>query len=297
MSVVALDKTPRQKRIPMDRFKEYQKDIDAIAPYDYETFRALGPNISERTRQAAYAAHPALRRYDEGFDKVLAEVKEAEVKDRPAVWLVYNMGLVVKTRKTTFAIDLAHRQGLRIEPLLDFALVTHNHDDHVDAAFLRAMDRNGKTVISNFLANYGAVRAGRMPGGYTRRRKVFKIGDVTIRATVSDHNRYLVDFTTAFEISVGGWTLYHTGDSANIAKLRPLRRPDLWVVHPRCGLDVADGVRKFHPRLTALCHLCELGHASNQWRWRLSDGRDEAAKVRAADPEAKAVVPFWGERI
>ena len=280
----------------MDKAKmAFQADIDATSAPDYKAFRAAGPDMPDAERLAAYAAHSGLRRYDAAFDKVFAEVQATAVTDQPAVWLVYNMGVIVKTPRTTFAIDLAHRLGLRMAPLLDFALVTHNHIDHVDLAFLAAMDRAGKTVVSNFLCNYGAMRGGKMPGGYTRRKKVFKIGDVSIRTALSDHNGYLVDFTTTFEISVGDWTLYHTGDSSNLGKLSPRSRPDLWIVHPRCGLDVGAAAAKFRPALTAIAHLCELGHARDRWRWTLADGRAAARLARSAG--GRAVVPIWGQRI
>ena len=284
----AVDPAP----LPADAF---QRELDAISAPDYLVFRAAGPWMPEPQRLAAFVANPGLHRYDIAIDKVIAEVRKTEVSAVPAVWFVYNMGLVVKTPKTTFAIDLAHRQGLLMEPLLDFALVTHNHEDHVDTALLAMMDRHGKTVASNFLCNYGAVRGESMPGGYTRCEKTFEIGDVAIRCTLSDHNRYLADFTTAFEVSVGDWTLYHTGDSSNIDKLHPTRQPDLWVVHPRCGLNVADGVRKFHPKRTVIAHLFELGHPIDRWRWSIADGRAEAARAEAAGTEA--VIPLWGERI
>lgn len=273
----------------------FQADIDATSAPAYAAFRAAGPEMPEAARQAAFSANPGLRRYDEAFEKVFAEVQATTVASRPAVWLIYNMGLVVKTPRTTFGIDLAHRQDVRLAPLLDFTLVTHNHEDHVGPAFLAEMNGQGKTIVSNFLANYGAFRAGKMPGGYTRRRKTFRLGDVRIRTANSDHNPYLKDFTTTFEITVGDWTLYHTGDSQNLARLNPARTPDLWVVHPRCGLDVAEGVRKFHPRRVAICHLCEMGHPPNQWRWTLADGLADAAAAAAAG--AEAFVPLWGERL
>ncbi len=278
-------------------FKAFQRDIDAISAPQYLAFRSAGADMDAADLAKAYAAKPGLRRYDAAFDKVFDEVQStAPTADgAPAVWLLYNMGLVIRTAKTVFAIDLAHRRGVRLAPLLDFALVTHNHDDHVDAAFLQEMDRQGKIVVSNFLCNYGAHRGMKQPGGYTRRRKTFRMGDVVIRTATSDHNAYLKDFTTTFEIAVGDWTLYHTGDSSNLARLNPSRTPDLWVVHPRCGLNVAEGVRKFHPRRVAICHLCELSHPPDRWRWSLADGMEEAARAEAAG--AEAFVPLWGERL
>lgn len=277
-------------------FRAFQHDIDAVSAPQFKAFRAAGGEMSDAARASALAASPGLRRYDEAFDRVFAEVQAAPTpQGRPLVWFVYNMGLVVKTPRTTFAIDLTHRQDVRMAPLLDFALVTHNHEDHVGPALLAMMDGQGKTIVSNFLDNYGALRCGKMPGGFTRRRKTFRLGDAVIRTATSDHNPYLRDFTTTFEIAVGDWTLYHTGDSQNLARLNPTRTPDLWVVHPRCGLDVAEGVRKFHPRRVAICHLCELGHPPNQWRRSLADGLEDAARAESAG--AEAIVPLWGQRI
>ena len=271
----------------------FQREIDATAASDYEAFRGAGPDMPDTARLAAYAARPALRLYDEAIDAVFAEAAATVVTGSPAVWLVYNAGVVVKTPRCLFAIDLAHRKDVRFATSLDFALVTHNHGDHVSPAFLKAMDSQGKTVVSNFFDNYGAHRGGRMPGGYAPDRKTLSLGDVTVRTALSDHNPYLEDFTTAFEVTAGGWTLYHTGDSQNLDKLRPSRPPDLWIVHPRCGLDVAAGVRKFHPAKTVIAHLFELGHT--RWRWGLAEGREDAA--RAVEAGSEAVVPFWGQRI
>lgn len=276
-------------------FERFQRDVDATSAPDYETFRAAGPDMPVAERDEFLASHPGLRRYDEAFDRLLANVAATTVAGRPAVWFLYNMGLVVKTPRATFGIDIAHRQDVRLEPLLDVALVTHNHDDHVGAALLRIMNRHGKTVVSNFIANYGPLRNGNGIGGYTRKEKTFAIADATIRTALSDHNSYLEGFTTTFELTVGDWTLYHTGDSYNLAQLAPTHTPDLWIVHPRCGLHVADAVRKFHPRRVVIGHLCEMGHPPTQGRWTLQDGLDEAAKAEGAG--AETIVPLWGTRL
>ena len=273
----------------------FQKELDAITPKDYTNFQLPGMELPDADRLAAYAAFPGLKRYDTAFDKVFAEIQSTTVTDRPAIWYVYNMGVVVKTAQALFTIDVNHRQATRLEPILDFALITHNHHDHYSDRFLDAVDRAGKTVVSNFDDNYGAHRGKRMPGGYTRAEKTFDLKGVTVKTALSDHNPYLIDFTTAFEITIGDYTIYHSGDSQNIAKLNPSRTPDLWIVHPRCGLKVAAGIEKFHPRKTVIAHLFELGHAVNRWRWSVADGQAEVKKVEEAG--AVAVMPLWGDRI
>ena len=242
----------------------------------------------------------SLTRLEEGFEKILREIDATDVSAHPAVWMVYNMGVIVKTRESLFSIDLVHRRAEELAPRLDFALITHNHGDHYRNGFYRKMNGAGKTVISNFLDNYGAAdwrKGGRYweAGGFTRAEKTFKIRDVEIRTSLVDHNAYLIDFTTAFEIRVGNWILYHTGDCGVASKLRTTwGRPDLWVFFPGCGVNVADAERNVRPKQMSFGHLWELGHHSG----RLTTPMVRAARKKAIDAgEQNLTVPLWGERI
>lgn len=128
-----------------------------------------------------------------------------------------------------------------------------------------------------------------------RATRAFAIGDAVIKTASSDHNGYLVDFTLTFEIAVNGYRIFHSGDSANIDKLNPVNAPDLWIVHPLCGLDPAKGVEKFRPKLTAVVHLNEMSHAKDRWRHTYESGLACVRKIE--DAGGKAVMPLWGERL
>ena len=277
--------TAGDKEALPDAYAKSQAEIDQVTPADFSAYR-------EGTDEPSLAALKAL---DDAFDKVVSEVKATVVTDCPAVWLVYNMGIVVKTKRSCFAIDLNHRKAAAAAGLFDFALITHNHGDHYTEAFYAAMNGARKTVVNNFRDNYG-VRDWRKDGGYTHGNKTFTLRDVEVRTHVTDHNGYLVDFTSAMEVKIGDFVLLHTGDCSNVDKVNPAcSSPDLWVVHPRCGMDVADGVKKFRPKKTVLAHLNELGHARDRWRWSWTDGLAEAAKAEAAG--SAGIVPLWGARI
>lgn len=265
-----------------------QAEIDEVTPQDFKAY------LDGEWDWFGLARKTALQRLDDAFDKVLMEVKATGVTDKPAIWLVYNMGVIVKTKETCFSIDLKHRRAPEIAPLLDFALITHNHGDHFTEGFYKAMNGAGKTVISNFKDNYG-TKDWKKTGGYTRTAKTFRVKDVEIRTSLTDHNGYLVDFTTVFEVHVGKYTIYHSGDCSNVAKLNPTRRPDLWIVHPYCGMKSESGVEKMKPQLTVMAHLNELGHARDRWRWTWTDGLK--AKARVEETGGAAIVPIWGERI
>ena len=244
------------------------------------------------------ARFPTLGRLEAAFDKVFREAKDAVVEDinRPAIWYVYNMGLVVKTPTTMFSIDLHHRRAEEFAPLLDFALITHNHNDHYTEQFKFAMDRvQHKPVVNNFFDNYG-VRDRKL-GGYTRAKtKTFVYGDVKVITGLCDHNSYLIDYTTPFEVQIGNFTLFHSGDCSSHAKLHVSRQPDLWVFHPRCGMKAVEGCQEaIHPKTAVIAHLQELGHAKGRYRWTYRDGLDEKAKLEELGFSAR--MPLWGERL
>ena len=275
-----------------------QSEIDAIAPADFKAYWQAGLDLTPEQLSVRMAQFPVLGRLEAAFEKVLREAKETRVTDidRPAVWYVYNMGLVVKTPNTLFSIDLHHRRAEEFAPLLDFALITHNHNDHYTERFKVAMDRGQhKPVVNNFFDNYGVKD--RKFGGYTRAKsKTFQFGDVKIITGLCDHNSYLIDYTTPFEIQIGSFTLFHSGDCCSHAKLHVSRPPDMWVFHPRCGMDAAKGCGEaIRPKLAVIAHLQELGHAKGRYRWTYRDGLDEKARIEAAGFAAQ--MPLWGERL
>jgi len=276
-----------------------QREIDAITPDEFAAYWRPGIELAKDELDAATRRFPVLGRLEAAFEKVLREVKETVVTDidHPAVWYVYNMGLVVKSPKKTFSIDLHHRRAEELAPLLDFALVTHNHNDHYTERFTHLMDRAmHKTVVNNFFSNYG-VKDRMKFGGYTRAKsKTFHIDDVTVITGLCDHNPYLIDFTTPFEVQIGNFTLYHSGDCYSHAKLHVSRQPDLWVLHPRCGMDPAKACAEaIRPKKAVVAHLQELGHAKGGARWTYENGMSDCRRIEAAG--FPAVMPLWGERL
>jgi hypothetical protein len=265
---------------PVDDIARWHNETELVSPEIYRQYLADG-----RTRGFA-----SLEILEKAFEKVLREVKSTAVGDVPAVWSVYNMGYIVKTRESLFSIDLVHRRDSELAPLVDFALVTHNHSDHWRAGFCQAVAEQKKPVISNFLGYHG----------YTRAKKVFTVKDVEIRTSLIVHNAWLIDFTTAFEIRVGNWTMYHTGDSGKgtVPKLETVwGRPDLWLFFPGCGINTAEAVAKVDAKRIVFGHLWELDHKQNH-RGRLDEPLIRAALAQAAKAGHRNTgLAFWGDRI
>ena len=269
---------------------------DALDVWQRETDLVSAKTYGEYLRDGDVRGFATLEKLERGFDKILREIDATAVGDVPAAWSVYNMGYVVKTREALFSIDLVHRRAAaELAPRLDFALITHNHLDHYLPDFYRAMDGSGKTVISNFLDNYG-VRHWKKDGGFTRAVKTFKIKDVEIRTSLIDHNDYLIDFTTAFEIKIGDFILYHTGDSGRGTERKlgtAWGRPDLWLFFPGCGINVAKAVPQVQPKRIVFGHLWELGHVTG----RLTTPMVRRALANAAPACANVSAALWGDRV
>ena len=279
---------PELPAIPADEIAAidlWQRETDLVTPAIYGKYLHDG-------KTGGYAS---LERLEQAYSKVRREIDETQVTDVPAVWSVYNMGYVVKTPQAIFSIDLVHRRDCALAPILDFALITHNHGDHFRRGFYNAMNGRRKTVISNFLDNYG-VADWRTQGGFTRARKTFRIKDVEVRTSLIDHNDYLIGYTTAFEIRVGDFTIYHTGDSGKGTEPKLVTtwgRPDLWLFFPGCGIDVAKAVEKVRPKRVVFGHLWELGHGH---------GRLNAPLLKRALPLARQFcddvsIRYWGDRV
>ena len=225
----------RPASVPVRRSEERQSAL--ITKWD-EATEAVSPKIyCAYLRDGDTRGYKALMANALAFEKVMREVKATVVTgDVPAIWSVYNMGYIVKTRESLFSIDLNHRRGTEFAPLLDFALVTHNHGDHWRKDFYNAMTERGKVVVSNFLDN---PRFNEMKGDSEKGVGTYKIKDVEIRTSLIDHNDepWGIDFTMAFEIRIGKWLLYHTGDSGRGTEpklVTPWGRPDLWLFFPGC---------------------------------------------------------------
>lgn len=266
---------------------KWQNETDAVSAETYRAYMRDGD-----TRSLA-----SLERLESAFERVVREALVTEITDTPAVWSIYNMGYLVKTRESFFSIDLIHRRAMELADKLDFALITHNHGDHCDLDVYKTLNAAGKTVISNFLDNYGATRdktKNSAGGGFVIGEKTFRIKDVEISTSLVDHNAYLVDFTTAFEIRVGKWVMYHTGDCGIADKLKTRwGRPDVWTFFPGCGVNVPKALTKINARKVVFGHLWELGHSSG----RLTADLIKRAFKKAQGVNAAVNVAFWGDRI
>ncbi|MBO7684726.1 MAG: MBL fold metallo-hydrolase [Kiritimatiellae bacterium] len=278
----------------LDALRVVQRAIDRMLPTP-QFKDAMRESSSARKVKAALAKFPVMRWYDRAFGRVVEDFRRTTPEGgKPAVWYLYNMGVVVKTGTCAFGIDICHRRAAELLPLLDFALVTHNHGDHFNMGFLRKMTAAGKPVVSNFHLAWN---------WYCREfEKTLKVKDVTVHCTAADHNKHLPYAVTNFEVvcgdAPGAFTLFHSGDCNRADHLKPRGRPDVYFGHCAIGLDFMAAAKTTMPaKLYVPLHHQELGHLGGPWRCVAFE--DEPLKIvrslRAAG--FNAAMPVWGDRI
>jgi len=274
-----------------------QKMIYSMKPAD-DVYDRMMHAPDDQAIAALEAEFPVLAWYDRAFDRVLKEVAATTVTaDSPAVWYVYNMGIIVKSVHATFSIDLCHRQAVRMAPLLDFALVSHNHGDHYTSEFLGAMLTAKKPVITNFMLNRGWY----CPDA----PREFETKGIKIRSTSGDHNDLLPNAVITYEVTIPRgpgkepFVLCHSGDTCHEEQFQPLaKHPDLFIGHCAVGLRFPNAWKTTMPAKTmVIAHHQELGHLWS--RWRCVGFHEEPAKImkelRALG--ANVIMPVWGDRI
>lgn len=241
---------------------------------------------------------PMLYFYRYGFDKVLDEVRNTKVeKGTTLVWLLYNMGFVVKTPTGSFGIDIDHKYAEQFEPYLDFLLITHNHGDHYNKDLMNAMIDNGKPVLSNFYEE--------SEGYFSKVPASYKIGDFTITTDISDHlaNPKYPDFVTVFRIEAGkesgNFSMVHAGDSGfNPKHFTHVEGPVSMAVlrwgAPRENNILGTGKGQVKTNYAVLSHLIELRHKP------YPHGQASITQTLKHLPNVaceNTIMPFWGEKM
>lgn len=277
------DITPKR----MEAMEITQRMINTFLPADWRTYR----NITDAAELAKAENEGVPYFISQAVNKVCREVKKTKVKQGTvAVWLLYNMGYIVKTPTSVFALDIHTKDVDKIADLVDFVMITHRHGDHCNGKFLRAMTARGKAVYAAF--DIEGVNVTKVT-----HKGEFQVGDVHVRTTIGDHNKKLRKFVTAYEIDCGANTahtvIYHTGDSNNYKQLNPQKQVDIFMPHMAVGLNIPKALDKIKPYHIFISHNQELGHGIRKWRWTFHD----ALKLKAKLNHDHIWIPCWGERV
>ena len=269
-----------------EAMKEMQTYADTFTHTQFKEYLAT-PAGSDQERNIGQSG--LMKFYNMALEKLLTEIPATKVKKgEVAVWQLYNMGYVIKTKTQCFGIDLYHKYAEKLVPMIDFLLITHNHGDHHDKHLVAEMGKQGKPVYSNFLNN----------GHKVTTDDSFTIGNINVKVTTVDHNATLKNFVNTYEVNCYAgkgkdYVMFFTGDAHNYQQLNPTGKVDVFIPHLAVGLNMAEAVKKINPTEVLMSHILELGHAITKWRWSYEYGINECVKLQRPG----VYLPVWGEKI
>ncbi|MGM9698136.1 MAG: hypothetical protein ACI3Y0_05790 [Prevotella sp.] len=256
---------------------------------------------SETLASALEKSEEVIGCYNKAFEKVLKEIQDVKPADgEVAMWLLYNMGYIVKTSSGAFGIDIFHRRAAEFAPYLDFYAMTHVHNDHKSVALADAMVVAGKPVLSNFYEGGSANRE-----YFSETDKDFTIGSFAIHSFITNHNNSETGNVpvTVFRIDCGSKAdnciIIHSGDS----NFRPEQfesvkgaKVDVYILRYAPNALTENNVvgSVFAPKYCLISHILELTHTDPaNSRWTLEQGLDRALHLNCSN----SIMPFWGEKI
>ena len=271
-------------------FAELQGYADGCANTIFSNYLTANETVASSLENST----TILGCYDAAFDRVLDGIKNDRLANGEVhIWMLYNMGYLVKTPSGCFAIDIYHRRAAELAPYLDFYCITHVHQDHKSESLIEAMKTAGKPVLSNFLE--GSVYTSTETSDYT-------IGTFKIHTFITNHNNGSTNVpVTVFQVScdgtAGNFVLLHSGDS-NFIPAQYDVTADIDVYIPRYAPnaltenDIIGAV--IHPEYVLLAHILELSHKDpSDSRWTLEQGLVRASQLNCD----KTYMPFWGEKL
>lgn len=278
----------RQKLL--EKMQEY---ADLLSPDDFQKYLVA----SERAALKMEEDYSILACYRYAFNHILDEVKN----DRPengsvSVWMLYNMGIIVKTPSGCFGVDINHRLAKDFAPYLDFLCVTHNHADHTSTELMQAMYSAGKPVVSNFYTA-SSIYYSKFPASYT-------IGKFSVRTAITDHDDELRNFISVFRISCGddsgNFSILHCGDSTfDQNQFGNVEGGNIGLLVLRNGAKVENniigqGAGKIMADYAFLSHVIELRHqiGKSPIRFPLMETLKRTAQINCENTQ----MPFWGEK-
>lgn len=211
-----------------------------------------------------------MERILDDFEKPLSEGMK--------IYKLYNDGFIVRTKDVTIAFDLYRGGRMKKDSTLianttmqalvekcDLMFLSHNHPDHVDPVVIQMFTDAGKTVVA----------AGNICPDNDKITHV-RSGQLLDRTLVVDQYRVSVKIlpghqdemeNNIYVVTVGDYTIAHTGDQYNKDDLEWLRQiktkiPPLDVLLVNCwAYSLYEMIEGFAPKLVITGHENELGHS------------------------------------
>jgi uroporphyrinogen-III decarboxylase/glyoxylase-like metal-dependent hydrolase (beta-lactamase superfamily II) len=267
--------------------------------------------------EAAPDSPPIRAAFGARMARALAQVQAAKVDSGAAVWMVYNMGVMVRTPTVTMGFDLVRgRMGISDDAMRQFVsqcdvlFVSHAHGDHADEWVRDQFLAQGKPVVapvSVWPEDARLTRLVRRP--QLRQELAVQGGRRTLEVVVYPGHQGDIENNVYCVYTPEGLGIVQTGDQANDPDFAWIDRIKdapgrVDVLIPNCwSLDIARLVRGVSPRLVLPAHHLEMSHDSDRQTYAQTYGRRDGTNANFGGTLGDGYQGYpmsalaWGERI
>jgi L-ascorbate metabolism protein UlaG (beta-lactamase superfamily) len=190
---------------------------------------------------------------------------------------IYHAAARITAGSDTIYIDPAKPAKVEGGPKADLILITDIHGDHMDAADVTALSKDGTTVIAPAAVAKTITQAKPLGNGETTNWKKWKITAVPMYninhnqpsgAPYHDKGR-----GNGYVLNYGGKNFYFAGDTEGVPEMRALKNIDVAFIpmnlpYTMTPAEAADAVKAFHPKVAIPYHY--KGQDINQFKAALA---------------------------
>jgi L-ascorbate metabolism protein UlaG (beta-lactamase superfamily) len=176
---------------------------------------------------------------------------------------IYHATAKITAGSDTIYIDPAKPAKIEGMPPGDLILITDIHGDHMDAADVTALSKEGTTVIAPAAVAKTITQAKPLANGKTTSWRKWKITAVPMYnithnqpsgAPYHDKGR-----GNGYVLNYGGKNFYFAGDTEGVPEMRALKNIDVAFIpmnlpYTMTPAEAADAVKAFHPKVAIPYH-------------------------------------------
>lgn len=254
---------------------------------------------------AAWGRHVG-RFYQDFMGPAIRDIAASRVSHGLHVWKMYNMGFVVKSRRYCVGFDihpgwklhdpLSDRQMKKLADVLDVAMVSHSHWDHLNKGFLKLMLQAGKKVLIPETL-WPRLKHPNVLRVYNGHRRPVRVGDMEIMCYPGWQR--LLSRNCVYVVRMDGHCVAHNGDNTR-QRLYPYlaQREEIDVLLANCWANMGAASAHTPARLLVTGHENELAHLVGM-RAGFRDTYDKIQRInsrreRPHTPDDCAILT-WGE--
>ena len=176
---------------------------------------------------------------------------------------IYHAAAMIQADGDIIYIDPARPANINGLPSADLILITHDHPDHMNPAYIAALSKAGTKIIAMAAVQQTVASAQLIANGESMTWRKWKITAVPMYNIAHTMPNGVVYHTkgrgNGYILNYGGKNFYFAGDTEGTPEMRALKNIDVAFIpmnlpYTMSPDEAADAVKAFHPKIVIPYH-------------------------------------------